>query len=249
MIRILSIAIVAFWLASCSQKSNSITTGSTGLVDYRTQDAAHAMLGSYGRKTKTVGFFNVKFGYQRVDVPKWKNVELKQVAVIDITEEKKRQLEKAGVKLSPALSVEGAAGFTNSSSYRIVYWEVLSLAALRDELREMMKNSPDTFEDLKDKDARIVITTGVVLDHETARQVTASLDAKATLANVSGSPEISLKGNASTNKTLKIGNKTVVEYQYAWLCWRKGQLRSIVRDSKGAELSPCPSGSKRSYPG
>ncbi len=237
------------FLASCLQKDNPITTGSIGLVDYRTQGAPHALLGSYGRKTKSVGLFNVKFGYQRLNVPKWKNVELKQIAVVDITEEKKKELEKAGVKFEPVAQAGGGAALTGSSSYKIVYWEVLNLAALRDELRELMKTNPDVLEDLKDQDARIVITTGVVLDHQSARQVSANLDAKVSLANVSGTPEINLKAKTSSRQALKIGDKTVVAYQFARLCWRKGELRAIVRDTEGADLYPCPAGSKRGYPG
>ena len=242
MLKSFSIILISLVLASCAQKPPSSTV--TLLDGYRTRGAAHAMLGSYGRKTG-----KVQFGYERVDVPKWKSVALKKVAVVDITEEKKRELENAGVSFATAGQVTASASSSENASYKIVFMEVLSLAALRNELRELIKKDPDVKKDLIDKNARIVITSGVVLDHETARQVSAGLDANASLANVSGSPVIKLKGSASSTKTLKIGDQTVVAYQYARLCWEHGELRALVRDSTSADLSACPNGSSRTFPG
>ena len=216
------------------------------LDGYRTRGASHALLGSYGRK---IG--NVQFGYERVNVPKFKDVPLRKVTEIDVTEDQKKQLEKAGVdfKALADASLETSGSTDKKAKYKVVFMEVLNLNDLRRELRSMLKRDPDALADLTDKDARVVITSGLIFEHNAAEKIEAKISAGASLKTVKGSPEIQLKGSVSANDTIKVSDQTVVAYQFARLCWQNGKLRALVRDAKTIDIAACPSNSSYKYPG
>ncbi|MGI9380406.1 MAG: hypothetical protein ACR2OW_12210, partial [Methyloligellaceae bacterium] len=222
-------------LASCtSAVPNLNPKNAHKLLDgYRTRGAAHAILGSYGRK---IG--NVQFGYERVSVPPLKNVTLRKVAEIEVTENTKRQLEKAGVDLKKLASANlNLSGGTHSkANYKVIFIEILSLDELRKELRTLLKTSSDARADLTDNDARVIITSGFIFDHNTAQSIKGRLATGAHLRTISGAPEIDLVGSKKSKESLKVGDQTIVAYQFARLCWQKGKLRALVRDTASVDI-------------
>ena len=248
MLKLLSLLFAFTFLASCTSAVPSLNPKNAHkLLDgYRTRGAAHAILGSYGRK---IG--NVQFGYERVGVPPFKNVTLRKVAEIEVTENTKRQLEESGVDLKRLASakLKLSGGVHSKANYKVIFIEVLSLDELRKELRALLKTSPDARADLTDSDARVVITSGFVFDHNTAQSIEGKLATGAHLRTISGAPEIDLVGSKKSKESLRVGDQTIIAYQYARLCWQKGKLRALVRDTASVDIAACPKGSSLKYPG
>lgn len=230
------------WFSSITEGGESETIKLLG--GYRTTGAADAVLGSYGIRL-TYG----KNKYQRVDVPKWSNVTTRKVAVISIQKNDEAKIEEFGISIPLIANIQNDASITQSEGYKIVFLQINSLKVLRSELKLMMKSDSDLAADIKDPQTRIIRTVGMVFDHTLTKSFEGGTSGDITLVNTGGSPKIKFKVSGGADKTVELGNETVVAYQFVRACWTvDGDLRQLVEDQVGVDSFACPNGSHFKHP-
>lgn len=242
------LSIVILCIYSCSSGPFNTKTGNIDetLGDLRSHGSASALIGSYGRKTGTDSL--TSNGFQRNGIGDWENVNIIEVASFDINVDNKNKLESLGLKYEELIDISASLSRTNKDKYKVVFVQIADLGKLKKSIKVRMDIDSNFSFDIKDKNSRIIITTGFVIGHKRAIELRSAINAGATLTKIKDF-DVGIKASTDSTSSMSISDNTVVAYQFARACWDKaGNLRSLVIDKKGSDTGECPEGTYIYYP-
>lgn len=186
--------------------------------------------------------------------PKFLPVLDRDITARQVTEAFNEQTGKAAFEAAAKAGFEAVVGGIGGKSKVTGKYSVFTLFDVNNFVSELNsdKNRNNIRSLMRYENPRIITSVAIVFNRDTSKKINTSGSSSLKIKNSkAGSPELTLKGNASGETLGSLSNGTVFAYEYSRICWEKRdgktKVAAIEVDRPGLGLGDnCPSGTKAS---
>lgn len=203
----------------------------------RLYGASDAMLGALGRKRR-IGDGEAFF--ERVTIPAWNSLEVYNAGTVTVTQEQIARLKELGLSAETLGAINAKLGRQTTSNFKMVQFQIRDPQRLASEIDRVLNEDGRLAGVLSESGIRIITSIWVVFDQQATSNLEAAAGATATLTKVANeNVELKVDTEFQNNYKVKIGDGTIVAYQFARLCWsRNGSLFTLIRDVQQRDVCP-----------
>ena len=172
-----------------------------------------------------------------------------------MTEAFNEQTGKAAFEAAAKAGIEAVVGGAGGGAAKVTgKYSVFTLFDVNNFVAELnsAKNRNNIKSLMRYENPRIITSVAIVFNRDTSNKINTSGSSSLKIKNSeAGSPELTVKGNASGETLGSLSNGTVFAYEYSRICWEKrdGDIKvaTIEVDRPTLALDDnCPSGTEES---